>query len=113
MEIGGEKFINSDDILTRIEELERQAPDGDESEVSSELDELRELSDLACLEERSLVFYLDSYFSEAMEEYAYDVGVIQRDSEISNYVNWDSYADGMQMDYTEYTIGGYTYWARG
>jgi hypothetical protein len=112
-EIGGENFINSDSILERITELENQAPDGDESEISSELDELRDIVSEARLEDRCAVFIRESYFAEAMEEDAYDFGFVQRNSPVVDHVDWDAYADCAMIDYQEYSIAGYTYYARG
>lgn len=113
MSMYGEKFINSDDILARIDELGQYTQTGVQDEITDEIDKLRDLVSEADLDNRGdIVFYREDYFPEAMEDDAYDFGFIQRDSPVANYVDWEGYAEGVQVDYREYEIAGTTYLAR-
>lgn len=116
-------FINSDDILARIDELEEEYAEGDEmgldakdaniEDYDGELEELKDIAEQAYLKARgNIVFYAEHYFAEAMEDDAYDFGFVERDSAISSYVDWEKYAEGLKIDYSEYTIDGSTYLAR-
>jgi len=55
----------------------------------------------------------ESYFTEYCEEFAYDCGEISRDSSMSQYVDWDRYAEDSKMDYTTITFEGTDFYVQG
>jgi len=111
-------FMDSRDIIARLEELE----EGETDEVldiyeKEELDILRKINEEG---ERSsnwkysITLIRDSYFEEYAQEYAIEIGAISDDmSWPSNYIDWEQAAEELQTDYILIDFDGVEYWARG
>ena len=54
----------------------------------------------------------ESEFVEDAEDFAYDSGMIERDSSVACYVDWERWADALKMDYTSVDFDGETYLIR-
>ena len=133
-----EDFIDSRDIIERIEELESELQDL-ESEIDDtnvEIDQakqeledwkesnLEELETLKSLAEESSCFAPDweygatlireSYFTEYCEDLCKDIGDIPSELPwyISNHIDWDGVAREIKMDYTEVDFDGVAYFIR-
>ena len=133
-----EDFIDSRDIIERIEELESELQDL-ESEIDDtnvEIDQakqeledwkesnLEELETLKSLAEKSSCFAPDweygatlireSYFTEYCEDLCKDIGDIPSELPwyISNHIDWDGVAHEIKMDYTEVDFDGVSYFIR-
>jgi hypothetical protein len=115
-EIGNtEDIIDSRDVIARIEYLE-----SDEERTEEETDELTALQALA--EEASdyaedwqygAVLIRDSYFKEFAEEFASDIGAIDRNANWPLcHIDWDAAADSLKMDYAQVEFDGMAYWVR-
>lgn len=57
-------------------------------------------------------FIRDSYFIDYAESFAYDIGEIEQDAVITNYVDWERYADDLKQDYSSAEYDGVTYYYR-
>lgn len=55
-------------------------------------------------------FILDSYFSEYMEQESISRGDVSE--AMAYYVDWDKFAEAVQMDYASIDFGLLTYWVR-
>jgi hypothetical protein len=59
------------------------------------------------------VLILDTYFAEYAQDFAESIGAINRDVGWPlSHIDWDSAADSLKMDYTQFKIGNYTYYGR-
>jgi hypothetical protein len=55
----------------------------------------------------------DSYFKEYAQEFAEDIGAINKNASWPNTcIDWDQAARELQMDYTSVNFDGVTYWIR-
>ena len=55
----------------------------------------------------------DSYFQEYAEQFADDIGAIDRNATWPcNCIDWEKAAEQLQMDYTSVNFDGETYWIR-
>ncbi len=59
-----------------------------------------------------VTFIPENDFKDYAEELAYDIGVVNRDSQITVYIDWESWADDVKMDYSVVEFDGDTYWWR-
>lgn len=114
---------DSRDAIERIEELEAMlgdsgAPvyDGMEPDDHDELLEWLEFLSTSSLPadwEYGETFIADEYFEDYARDLADDIGAIDSDAGWpTSYIDWEAAADALKMDYTEYELGGYTFWAR-
>jgi hypothetical protein len=110
-----EDLIDSRAIIARIAYLD------DEEELDD--DERDELEALRALAEEAegycpdwpygATLILDSYFEEYAEQFADDIGAIDRDASWPlSCIDWERAARELQMDYTSIDFGGVTYWVR-
>lgn len=53
----------------------------------------------------------ERYWQQYAEQFAEDVGMIERDSSMSTYVDWEKYADDLRMDATSFDTAHGTYYA--
>lgn len=55
----------------------------------------------------------DSYFKEYAQQFAEDIGAINREASWPNScIDWDEAASELQQDYTSIEFDGVTYWVR-
>lgn len=108
----GDNYIDSRDIIARIEELERdeEALDDDEKD---ELETLRKAAEEGEQYARDwgdgVTLIREDYFVDYCRE---DCGYLPKDLPWWIAIDWDKTADNMRGDYTEIEVGGYTYLVR-
>lgn len=112
-------MFDSRDAIERIEELEMYEPDDNDTDADftqedrEELEALRDLADSAGSEwTYGMTFIAESYFEDYVRELAYDVGYITEDSTMESYIDWEKWANDVQMDYSSFEIEGVTFYAR-
>jgi hypothetical protein len=121
-------IIDSRDVIERIEELESLlqdvAEDGGDTEGHYD-DDRDELAALKALAEEGYLYVpdwkygaaliRDSYFEEYAEEFAHDIGAIDRGAGYGwplTHLDWAAAAAALKMDFIELEFDGVTYWAR-
>lgn len=136
-----ESYFNSRDVIDRIEDLRQEwidATDTDETGdefidpmdlVMSEDDWAHGLGTDGAAEmvallavkaegrnfedwEHGLTFVSDYHFKDYARSMAEDCGMIDPESSMANYIDWDAWARDVRMDYSSVEIAGVTYWAR-
>lgn len=97
----------------------KHAPDGDGLDDTDQerLEALQALeidlgSDLKDYARNESTLVPESEFQDYAEELADDIGMVDKDSAIYHYVNWEKWADALKMDYTEVQFDGETYLIR-
>lgn len=116
-ELRASEVWDSRDAIERIDELEDL--ESDDTISPEDLDELKLWRDF--LDDNSLpadwhygeAFIADDYFENHARELAEDMGAIDRNATWPlSYIDWPAAARALKMDYTEYDLDGYTFWAR-
>lgn len=124
-------FIDSRDIISRIEELRVDLNGVVLNEETSEYEidgvnysiEYEELESLEALNAEGLrlsadwvhgcTLIRDSYFEEYAMDLAEDIGAIEsRDHWPATCINWESACDTIKCDYAELQFNGVTYYVR-
>lgn len=129
-----EDIMDSRDIIARIDELENDLQGTYETDdiegmnfdtwlSIQDTEDLRELSMLRKLADEcegyaddwqhgaSLI--RDSYFQKYAEQFADDIGAIDRNATWPcNCIDWERATHELQMDYTSVDFDGVTYWVR-
>lgn len=115
-------FIESRDIIERIDELLelKSSAEEDDDELDDdyqqELDVLLDLKDQAegCADwSCGETLIRNSYFEEYAEQLAEDIGAISRDLQWPlDHIDWEAAADALKMDYTSVDFDGVEYWIR-
>lgn len=117
---GTDNMFDSLDVIEQIAELRSEIGDNDHpDDYVSEREDLAILEEFAAIAseipdwESGVTFINDAYFEQYAEELARDIGAIGTDSQWPVYfIDWEKAADALKMDYTEYILNGFTYWAR-
>lgn len=113
-----DEFIDSRDVIERIEELELECGleemDEDDVEEYEALKAFAEEADTAEDWEYGTTFIHDNYFTKYAEEMAKDLyGADLVDAVWPHrHIDWDAAAEELKQDYTSYDFNGETYWAR-
>ena len=107
--------IDSRQIIERIEELEGIVDPDDEE--TSELASLKALAEEASGYSEDwrygATLVRDSYFQTFAQDFAEDIGAINKDATWPNTcIDWEQAARELQMDYTAVEFDGVTYWVR-
>lgn len=121
-EILGDTF-DSREIIDRIAELEDDNTNDDGEIVFADAEEKIEYDMLKNIEEDvsgyaedweyGTTFISDRYFQDYAQEFAEDIGAIDRDAAWPlQHIDWEAAADELKMDYTSVTIQGEDYWYR-
>jgi hypothetical protein len=112
----GEDYIDSRDVIGRIEYLEGiEDTEGYGEDDAQELDELRTFAEDAGNSEWTYgqQFIRDSYFEEFAQELAEEIGAIPDDASWpATCIDWEQAARELQMDYVSAELNGVTYWTR-
>ena len=103
----GEDYLDSRDMLARIEYLESESELDDEDK-----DELKVYQELRAeigeeYFDMGVTFIKDTYFSQAMRDDFLEF--IEIDEALECYIDFDAWETSCSMDYTDIEIGGYTY----
>jgi len=119
MEIhNGMDIIDSRDVDEQIEGLEDDQEDNDLTEEDGE--ELaalkafrKEGEDCCCDWPHGATLIRDSYFKEYAQDFAEEIGAIDRDLSWPNdCIDWEEAAKELQMDYSSIDFDGVDYWIR-
>lgn len=135
----GQDIMDSRDVIQALEDMETERQNLldaiDESEDDADIDDAkRELADWddanlpdlealrAFCEEgegatsdwvHGATCIADSYFVEYAQQFAEDIGAINREASWPNdCIDWDKAAEELQQDYTSIEFDGVTYWVR-
>lgn len=115
----GLDLIDSRDVIARIEWLEAEVEEEENTLTDDERDELLMLKDLAKEAQHSPdwlhgeTLIRDSYFATYAEELAEDIGAISGDAQWPLYcIDWERAARDLQQDYMNVEFDGTTYWIR-
>lgn len=123
----GADTIDTRDIIDRIAEITTLLNGADESDpdLAAEAEDLRvELDTLTTMVEdygdsfddnwsNGVTLIADSYFEDYAQEFAEDIGAIDRDAAWpACHIDWEAAAASLQMDYTSIELDGTTYWGR-
>jgi len=138
-DFASDDVFDSRDMQARIDELESDIEDreSDDTSIGAELDadalelmreELEAMKDeLAALIEfrdevegyasdkfrDGITFIADDYFETYAEEYADDIGAIDRNASWPlSHIDWTAAADELKVDYTSVELDGNTFWYR-
>lgn len=120
-ELEGTDAPGEDDKTAEALEAAREAVSDAEIDFGDdERDELRALRALAEEGESATSEWKDgaglirdSYFREYAEQFADDIGAINRESTWpNNHIDWEAAADELKMDYTSVDFDGVEYWVR-
>lgn len=116
----GSDIVDMRDVLERRDQIPpnkdaylRDADDSEYLELVTEL-EGQLWTDLETVAHQyDPILILDSYFETYAQDFAEDIGAINREADWpANHIDWEAAADSLKMDFTEYTIGRYTYYGR-
>lgn len=124
-DLAGQEQIDSRDLYERLDELQMMVDDADDEDepkpdaVSDE--ERAELAELKALQSETegysgdtwrdgVQFIRDDWFEQYAEEFADDIGAIDKDANWPvNHIDWKAAADDLRQDYTEVEIRGISY----
>lgn len=138
---GRSQYIDSRDVIAKVEELEADLETAkdvlagfEEDEESSQSEIERCQGEIETLEEElepfralnedgentfgsawhdGVTLIRDDCFEDYAEELAEDIGAISRDYDWPlNCIDWEKAARELQMDYSEVEFDGQTYWGR-
>ena len=116
---GTDQILDSRDVIERIAELRAEIGDAAPDDYVSEREDLAILEEFAKAAsevsdwEYNETFISDAYFERYAEELARDIGAISDTDQWPVYfIDWEKAADALKNDYSEYTLNGFTYWAR-
>jgi len=117
-------FANSDEgaegALETLEEAEDTARDDLQEWDDDNKDELDALVALQDEAEgysadwtHGATLIRDSYFEEYAQEFAEELGMVNKDARWpNNHIDWESAAEELQQDYTSVDFDGVAYWVR-
>jgi|SRR5215469_3625630 len=113
-DLRGERYIDSRDLLKRLEELRG---DRDDEEIGLTEDEAEELKAIEAIEDElpsdGETLVREDQFEDYARELAADIGSIKGDESWPlNCIDWEKAARELQMDYTSIEFGDYTYLMR-
>lgn len=114
-------ILDSRDIIERIAELERLKAADTDGDSFDEYDDQDELDALYALAEEAehaedweygATLIRDSYFEEYGQDLAVDIGYLDGDKEMYDFIDWERWAEHIQQDYFPVEFDGVTYWVR-
>jgi hypothetical protein len=114
-------IIDSRDVERRIKYLtaDLKQPESYTGEHKEEREELKKLKDLkeAIGNDEEWEFGItlinDNYFEEYAQEFAEDIGAIEKNGQWpTNFIDWERAADELRIDYMEVDFDGATFWYR-
>lgn len=109
------QVIDSRDIIERLQELEDDVENLDESD-KEELELLRAVNEdgqnYSGDWENGELLINDSYWVDYVQEMLEDTGDIPKDLPHYIVINWDSTAINVQSDYASIDVGGNAFWIR-
>lgn len=109
-------YLDTRELEDRITELEDEADDeGLDEADQEELDELLAMRDSMSEWQYGETLIPEDEFKTYARETASELGIVSdmMDAWPFTCIDWDSAAEQLKQDYTEYTYQGTTYYARG
>jgi hypothetical protein len=107
-----------DDHQARLDEGdETYLDDYDLQELRDERDRIQEVEDqfsqtLAEAARNDSTMVSEYYWQAYAESFADDVGMVDTDSSMYPYIDWERWAEDLKMDYTSIEYGGVTFYTR-
>ena len=127
-DLKGSDVIDSRDIIERMDDLGGCDDAGETIQslmdrLGLDEDDAQELAALAAVNEEGdasfedwrygVALVRDDYFEDYAEQFAEDIGAINRDASWPlTYIDWERAAAALRQDYTSIDIDGTTYWGR-
>jgi antirestriction protein len=111
-----EDVIDSRNVIERLEELENDPGDEDTAEELAQLRKLHEEGEQTFGREweNGVGLIRDSYFMQYAQEFADDVGAIDKDAIWPvKHIDWEAAASELRQDYSQIDFNGEVYWGRG
>jgi len=105
-------ILDSRDLLDELKTLDEE--DSYDKERIEMIDDLKEEVGKDNFE-MGVTFIRENYWVEYCEELAYDCGYVSSRDEynpISNHIDWQGWADAVEMDYSQSDFDGDTYFWR-
>lgn len=123
IQFSGENIFDSRDVQDRIDELQMEFDSWKEVNLESEDDEFEDYEELQTLNDfkdevnssewkYGIGFINESYFIDYAEEFANDCGYVDKESVISQFIDWNAFAEWIRQDYTSIEFDGETYYYR-
>ena len=103
-------IFDSRDLLDELKTLDKE----DDEERIKEIEELIEEVGKDNFD-MGVTFIRSGYWVDYCEEFAYDCGYLDRQSDhnpIHNYIDWEGWADAVEMDYNQTDFNNDTYYWR-
>ena len=137
MSLLGDNIIDSRDVIKRLEELKSEFDSyieeltewGEDSSVTEVefndlnawmLENAEEYKTLQQLNEdgenyasdwiHGATLILDEHFVTYAEQLASDIGMVDDENSMSQYIDWEKFANDLKADYTEIDAACYEYW---
>lgn len=115
-------YINGQDLEDRLEDIEGDIldddgavlPDADPDLVIERgllIDIIDEIEGYSEERVRNTVLYADHYFPTYAQQFAEDIGAVDRDVRWPP-IDWKKAADELKQDYTSIDVDGYEFWVR-
>jgi hypothetical protein len=107
-------YLDSRDLEKELEELEEREEDKDYPLSETEQQELKELKELKeecenCGWDYGICFIPDYEFEDYCRELADDCYSLDNNNPLSNHIDWESWANACDMDYSDVDFRGTTY----
>ena len=114
---GTDEIINSQDVNSRMAELEDELDEPRDDEDAEELRILKAFADEldgACPSWKDGETLISDWgFQDYAEQLAEDIGAISSDVVWPlTYIDWEAAVDALKMHYTSVDFGGMTFWVR-
>ena len=103
-------ILDSRDLLDELKTLDKEDDDERIKEIEDLIEEVGEDNF-----DMGVTFIREGYWVDYCEELAYDCGYLDRQSDynpIHNYIDWEGWADAVEMDYSQSDFDGDTYYWR-
>ena len=103
-------IIDSRDLLDELKTLDKEDDEERITEIKEVIEEVGEDNF-----DMGVTFIREGYWVDYCEELAYDCGYLDRQSDynpIHNYIDWEGWADAVEMDYSQTDFNNDTYYWR-
>lgn len=113
----GEKYIDSRDLLKRLEELRDEKAVATEANEEFDEDSAEELAAIEAIEDElssdGETLIREDCFEDYARELAEDIGAISgNESWPLNCIDWERAAEELRQDYTSLQFGDFSYYMR-
>ncbi len=107
-------WLDPDDLEKELDDLQGRLDDEDDPLDEEEHERLKALADLETELGGWSVDTLipDDEFEDYAREFAYDIGMVERESSIEPYVDWERWSNDLKHDFTCVTFESEDYYTR-